>query len=227
MNPNKSISYQPLPNQRKSMPIKEHLSVLATKIKVRMDENQILIDTINNICLNIHKSKQQLKKFTSLQNKANMEIEIQKYNTNLKSINKNLALQRKSLLQKYIKLKNKYSNELEPLNTEFNILSDRRFIMANIMDKKEFEIKKHTKDYSSVSNLYIREEKREFFSNNLDMDEDFIIIDLEKNQTVLLNKLKDFNKVYNKCKDIMNNINNLKNIIRLLKKARNSRNKSY
>ena len=121
MNPNKSISYQPIPNQRKPYQIKEHLSVLATKIKVGIDENQILIDTINNLCINIHKSKQQLKKFTTFQNKSNIENELIKYNTNLKNTNKNLALQRKISLQKYIKLKNKYNNELEPLYTEYII----------------------------------------------------------------------------------------------------------
>ena len=219
MNPNKSISYQPLQNQKKPYQIKEHLSVLATKIKVGMDENQILIETINNLCINIHKSKQQLKKFTSLQNKSNIENELTKNNTNLKSTNKNLALQRKIILHKYIKLKNKYNNELEPLNTEFNILSDRRFIMENIMDKKEFEIKKYSTEYNDIMNICIREEKREYISNNLDMDEDIIILDLEKNQSYLLNKLKDCNKIFNKCKDLKQNIINLKNII---KKIRNN-----
>ena len=97
--------------------IKDHLSELAIKIKVGMDENQILIDSINNICVNIKRSKQMLKKFTSLQNKENIEIELIKNNTNLKSVNKNLAIKRKLLFQKYIRLKNKYNNELEPLNT--------------------------------------------------------------------------------------------------------------
>ena len=220
MSQNKSISYQPLPHQRKPYQIKEHLSILATKIKLRMDENQILIDTINNLGINIHKSKQQLKKFTSFQNKTSVENELIKNNTNLKNINKNLALQRKMLLQKYIKLKNKYSNELEPLNTEFNILSDRKFIMENILDKKEFEIKKYTAEYNDSLNLYIREERREYMSNNLDMDEDIIIIDLEKNQSYLLNKLKDFNKVINKSKDLMIIINELKNIINKIKKGK-------
>jgi len=219
MNPNKTISYQPLPNQRKTYQIKEHLSVLATKIKVGMDENQILIEAINNLCINIHKSKQQLKKLTSLQSKSSIENELTKNNTNLKSINNNLALQKKIILHKYIKLKNKYSNELEPLNTEYNILSDRRFIMENIMDKKEFEIKKYSIECNDIMNICIREEKREYISNNLDMDEDIIIIDLENNQSYLLNKLKDCNKIFNRCKDLKQNIINLKNII---KKIRNN-----
>jgi hypothetical protein len=218
MSQNKSISYQPLPNNRKPYQIKEHLSILAIKIKSRMDENQILIDTINNIGINIHKSKQQLKKFTAFQNKTSIENELIKNNTNLKNINKNLALQRKILFQKYIKLKNKYSNELEPLNIEYNKLSDRRFIMENILDKKDFEIKKYSNEFTDSLNLYIREEKREYISNNLDMDEDIIIIDLEKNQTILLNKLKEFNKIFNRSKDLMKIINLLKNIITKIKK---------
>ena len=217
MNANKSISYQPLSNNEKPYQIKEHLSVLATKIKVRMDENQILIDTINNLCINIHKSKQQLKKFSLFQNKSNIENELCKNISNLKTSNKNLALQRRILLQKYIKLKNKYSKELEPLNTELNILSDRKFIMENIMDKKDYEIIKYTNECNDTLNLYLREEKREYISNNLDMDEDIIIVDLEKSQALLLNKLKEFNKTINKCNDCKQNINLLKNIIKKVK----------
>ena len=213
MNPNKSISYEPFSLQKKQYPIKQHLSQLAIKIKVDMDENQILIDNINNICINIRKSKQQLKKFSSMQNKTNIENELIKNITNLKTSNKNLAMQRKILLQKYIKLKTKYNNELEPLNTELNILSDRKFIMENIISKKDYDIVKYTLAYNDSLNLYLREEKREFYSNNLDMDEDIIIIDLEKKQTLLLNKLKDYNKTINKIIELKKNINLMKNII--------------
>ena len=218
MNSNRSISYQPISSHRKQHQIKEHLSQLAIKIKIDMDENQILIDNINNLCINIHKSKQQLKKYTTMQNKENIENELSKNITNLKTTNKNLVLQRKILLQKYIKLKNKYNNELEPLNTEFNILSDRKFIMENIMNKKDYEIEKYSTLLNEKLNLYIREEKREFVSNNIDMDEDLIIVDLEKNQSLLLNRLKDFNKIFNKCNDLKKNINNLKSIIKKIKK---------
>ena len=217
MNTNRSISYQPISNIKKPHKIKEHLSQLAIKIKVGMDENQILIDTINNLCINIHKSKQQLKKFTSMQNKSNIESELSKNIANLKTSNKNLTIQKKILFQKYIKLKNKYNNELEPLNTELNILSDRKFIMENILNKKEYEINKYTSEFEDTMNLYIREDRREYISNNLDMDEDLIILDLEKSQTILLNRLKDFNKIFNKCSDIKKNINILKNIIQKVK----------
>lgn len=218
MNSNRSISYQPISNNKKSHKIKEHLSQLAIKIKVGMDENQILIDTINNLCINIHKSKQQLKKFTSMKNKSNIESELSKNISNLKTTNKNLLIQKKILFQKYIKLKNKYNNELEPLNTELNILSDRKFIMENIIIKKEYEITKYTNEFEDTMNLYIREDRREFISNNLDMDEDIIIMDLDKSQSILLNRLKDFNKTFNKCADIKQNINILKNIIQKVKK---------
>ena len=212
MNSNRSVNYQSL-NITKPYKIKEHLSVLASKIKVGMDENQILIDNINNVCINIHKSKQQLKKFTSLQNKSNIENELNKNISNLKASNKNLALQRRLLLQKYIKLNNKYNNELDPLNTELIILSDRKFIMENIINKKEFEISKYSKEYNEAINIFIREEKREISSNNIDMDEDLIIFDLDKKQAILLSRLKEFNKIINKCKDIKNNIQILKSII--------------
>ena len=194
---NRSVSYQPLKNQKKTYHIKDHLSELAIKIKVGMDENQILIDSINNICVNIKRSKQMLKKFTSLQNKENIEIELIKNNTNLKSVNKNLAIKRKLLFQKYIRLKNKYCNELEPLNTELNILSDRKFIIENIAKRRDYEIEKITKECNEPSDEFLREEKREIISNNLDMDEDIIIFELERNQTLLLNKLKKYNLIKN------------------------------
>jgi len=184
---------------------------LAIKIKVGMDENQILMDSINNICVNIKRSKQMLKKFTSLQNKENIEMELIKSNTNLKSVNKNLAIKRKLLFQKYIRLKNKYCNELEPLNTELNILSDRKFIIENIAKRRDYEIEKITKECNDSSDEFLREEKREIISNNLDMDEDIIIIELERNQTLLLNKLKEYNKIINKCKELNHNIINYKN----------------
>ena len=217
MNTNRSVSYQPL-NHSKPYKIKEHLSLLAYKIKIGMDENQILIDNINNLCINIHKSKQQLKKFTSLNNKANIENEFIKYITNLKTSNKNLGQQRRLLLQKYIKLNNKYNKELDPLNTELNILSDRKFIMENILNKKDFEIIKFTNEFNEIINVYIREEKREFLSNNLDMDEDLIIMDLDKKQALLLNKLKDYNRIFNKIRENKKNIGILKNIIEKVKK---------
>ena len=37
------------------------------------------------------------------------------------------------LFHKYIKLKNKFFSELEQINTELKSLSDRKFIMENIM----------------------------------------------------------------------------------------------
>ena len=217
MNANKSISYHPLSHNEKPYQIKEHISLLATKIKVRMDENQILKDTIDNLSINIHRSKQQLKKFSLFQNKSNIENEINKNISNLKTLNKNLNVQRRLLLQKYIKLKNKYSKELEPLKTELNLLSDRKFIMENVMNKKDYEIQKYTSQNNENLNLYLREEMREFTTNNLDMDEDVIIADLEKSQAILLNKLKDFNKTYNKCNEYKKNIKILKNIIKKVK----------
>ena len=216
---NRSVSYQPLKNHKKTYHIKDHLSELAIKIKVGMDENQILMDSINNICVNIKRSKQMLKKFTSLQNKENIETELFKNNTNLKSVNKNLAIKRKLLFQKYIRLKNKYSNELEPLNTELNILSDRKFIIENIAQRRDYEIEKITKECNDSSDAFSREEKREIISNNLDMDEDLIIFELEKNQTLLLNKLKEYNKIINKCKELNYNINNYKNATKKVKEG--------
>lgn len=211
---NRSVSYQPLKNQKKTYQIKDHLSELAIKIKVGMDENQILMDSINNLCVNIKRSKQMLKKFTSLQNKENIETELIKNNTNLKSVNKTLAIKRKLLFQKYIRLKNKYNNELEPLNTELNILSDRKFIIENIAKRRDFEIEKITKECNDVPDAFIREERRELISNNLDMDEDIIIFELERSQTILLNKLKEYNKLINKCKELNYNINNYKSAIK-------------
>ena len=103
MKGNRSVSFQRQKNHRKPIQIKEHLSQLASKIKVGMDENQVLMETINNLCVNIHRSKQQLKKFTSFHGKGNIEAELNKNNNNLKTTNKNLAIQRKLLFQNYIK----------------------------------------------------------------------------------------------------------------------------
>ena len=217
MNPNKSISYQPLPNQRKSMPIKEHLSVLATKIKVRMDENQILMDTINNVCINIKKSRQQLKKFSSNQTKDFATLELNKNISNLKISNKNLLIQKKSLFHTYIKLKNKYFIELEPVSTELKLLNDRKFIMENIIKKRDFEIERNELNLEVLYTPFAREEQREIFGNNLEMDEDDIINDLEKNQSILLNKLKDFNKYNNRVKELNKEKEILSKILNKLK----------
>ena len=220
MKGNRSVSFQRQKNHRKPIQIKEHLSQLASKIKVGMDENQVLMETINNLCVNIHRSKQQLKKFTSFHGKGNIEAELNKNNNNLKTTNKNLAIQRKLLFQKYIKLKNKYNNELEPLNTELNILTDRKFIMENIAKKKDYEINKITNEYKDTINLYLREEKKEIITNNLDLDEDIIIANLERSQGILLNKLKEFNKVVNKCNELKKSVNTLKNIIKKIEEKK-------
>ena len=67
----------------------------------------------------------------------------------------------------------------------------------------------------------IREEKREIFSNNIDLDEDNIILNLEKSQTVLLNKLKDFNKYHNKVIELKKEKDTLSILLKKLKGKRN------
>jgi len=221
---NLNITYQPKQSAKKTHKIKEHLSQLASTIKIRMDENQILMDTINNICINIKKSKQQLKKFSSNQNKENAKSELNKNITNLTKSNKNLIIQKKLLFHKYIKLKNKYFTELEPVNTELKLLNDRKFILENIIKKRDFEIGRYEVSLEVFYAPLVREDKREIFSNNIDIDEDSIIINLEKSQTTLLNKLKDFNKYHNKAIELKKEKEILVKILKKLKGKRNINN---
>ena len=221
---NLNITYQPKQSTKKTHKIKEHLSQLASTIKIRMDENQILMDTINNICINIKKSKQQLKKFSSNQNKENAKSELNKNITNLTKSNKNLIIQKKLLFHKYIKLKNKYFSELEPINTEIKLLNDRKFILENIIKKRDFEIGRYEVSLEVFYAPLVREDKREIFSNNIDIDEDSIIINLEKSQTTLLNKLKDFNKYHNKAIELKKEKEILVKILKKLKGKRNINN---
>ena len=216
-----NITYQPKQSSKKTYKIKEHLSQLASTIKIRMDENQILMDTINNICINIKKSKQQLKKFSSNQNKENAKSELNKNISNLTKTNKNLLIQKKMLFHKYIKLKNKYFTELEPVNTELKLLNDRQFILENIIKRRDFEIEQYETNLEIFYAPLVREEKREIFSNNIDMDEDSIIYNLEKSQTTLLNKLKDFNKYHNKATELKKEKETLVKLIKKLKGKRN------
>ena len=216
-----NITYQPKQSSKKTYKIKEHLSQLASTIKIRMDENQILMDTINNICINIKKSKQQLKKFSSNQNKENAKSELNKNISNLTKTNKNLIIQKKMLFHKYIKLKNKYFTELEPVNTELKLLNDRKFILENIIKRRDFEIEQYETNLEIFYAPLVREEKREIFSNNIDIDEDSIIYNLEKSQTTLLNKLKDFNKYHNKATELKKEKETL---IKLTKKLKGKRN---
>ena len=216
MNPN-NITYQPRQSSKKTHKIKEHLSQLASTIKIRMDENQILMDTINNVCINIKKSRQQLKKFSSNQTKDFATLELNKNISNLKISNKNLLIQKKSLFHKYIKLKNKYFIELEPVSTELKLLNDRKFIMENIIKKRDFEIERNELNLEVLYTPLAREEQREIFGNNLEMDEDNIIDDLEKNQSILLNKLKDFNKYNNRVKELNKEKEILSKILNKLK----------
>ena len=221
---NLNITYQPKQSTKKTHKIKEHLSQLASTIKIRMDENQILMDTINNICINIKKSKQQLKKFSSNQNKENAKSELNKNITNLTKSNKNLIIQKKLLFHKYIKLKNKYFTELEPVNTELKLLNDRKFILENIIKKRDFEIGRYEVSLEVFYAPLVREDKREIFTNNIDIDEDSIIINLEKSQTTLLNKLKDFNKYHNKAIELKKEKEILVKILKKLKGKRNINN---
>ena len=212
-----NITLQPK-STKKPHRIKEHLSQLASKIKIRMDENQILMDTINTVCINIKKSRQQLKKFTSNnQTKDNINLELNKNITHIKSTNKNLITQKKMLFHKYIKLKNKFFTELEPINTELKLLSDRKFIMENIMKKRDFEIEKFEQELDNFFDPLTREEQRDIFSNNIDIDEDSIIYMLEKSQSTLLNKLKDFNKNNIRVNELIKEKQSLQNIIKKLK----------
>ena len=211
-----NITLQPKPS-KKTHRIKEHLSQLASGIKVRMDENQILMDTINTVCINIKKSRQQLKKFVSNQTKDAIKLEMNKNNTHIKSSNKNLITQKKMLFHKYIKLKNKFFTELEPINTELKLLSDRKFIMENIMIKRDFEIEKLELESDNIFDPLTRESQRDIFTNNIDIDEDNIIFMLEKNQSTLLNKLKEFNKYNIKVNELIKEKKILQNIIKKLK----------
>ena len=211
-----NITLQPKPS-KKTHRIKEHLSQLASGIKVRMDENQILMDTINTVCINIKKSRQQLKKFVSNQTKDAIKLEMNKNNTHIKSSNKNLITQKKMLFHKYIKLKNKFFTELEPINTELKLLSDRKFIMENIMIKRDFEIEKLELESDNIFDPLTREDQRDIFTNNIDIDEDNFIFMLEKNQSTLLNKLKEFNKYNIKVNELIKEKKMLQNIIKKLK----------
>ena len=211
-----NITLQPKPS-KKTHRIKEHLSQLASGIKVRMDENQILMDTINTVCINIKKSRQQLKKFVSNQTKDAIKLEMNKNNTHIKSSNKNLITQKKMLFHKYIKLKNKFFTELEPINTELKLLSDRKFIMENIMIKRDFEIEKLELESDNIFDPLTRENQRDIFTNNIDIDEDNFIFMLEKNQSTLLNKLKEFNKYNIKVNELIKEKKMLQNIIKKLK----------
>ena len=211
-----NITLQPK-SSKKAHRIKEHLSQLASGIKVRMDENQILMDTINTVCINIKKSRQQLKKFVSNQTKDAIKLEMNKNNTHIKSSNKNLITQKKMLFHKYIKLKNKFFTELEPINTELKLLSDRKFIMENIMIKRDFEIEKLELESDNIFDPLTREDQRDIFTNNIDIDEDNFIFMLEKNQSTLLNKLKEFNKYNIKVNELIKEKKMLQNIIKKLK----------
>ena len=222
MNPN-NITYQPR-SSKKTHKIKEHLSQLASSIKIHMDENQILMETINNICINIKKSRQQLKKFSSNQSKENAKSELNKNISNLKISNKNLLIQKKSIFHKYIKLKNKYFTELEPVNTELKLLNDRKFIMENILKKRDFEIEKCKDTLDIFYAPLAREETREIISNNIDLDEDIIIYNLDKCQSILLNKLKEFNKCFNKEQELIKEKESLKKLIQKLKEKNNNKN---
>ena len=166
-----NITYQPHQSSKKKHKIKEHLSQLASKIKIRMDENQILMETINTVCINIKKNRQQLKKFSSNQSKENIKTELNKNILNLKNNNKTLLIQKKMLFHKYIKLKNKYYTELEPIYTELKLLNDRKFIMENIIKKKDFEIENNQKNLDLFIQPLVREDTREIYSNNIDNDE--------------------------------------------------------
>lgn len=216
-----NITFQPKQLHKKPHKIKEHLSQLASTIKIRMDENQILMDVINIICIDIKKSKQQLKKFLLNQNKENAKLELNKNITHLTKANKNLLIQKKMLFHKYIKLKNKYFTELEPINTEIKLLNDRKFILENIINRKEYEIGRYENNLKFFDSPLAREEKREIFSNNIDLDEDRFINNLDKNQEALLTKLKDFNKYHNRTIELMKEKENLNDIIKKLKEKKN------
>ena len=216
-----NITFQPKQYHKKPHKIKEHLSQLASTIKIRMDENQILMDVINVICIDIKKSKQQLKKFSMNQNKENAKLELNKNITHLTKANKNLLIQKKLLFHKYIKLKNKYFSELEPINTEIKLLNDRKFILENIIKRREFEIVRNENFLEFFDIPIAREEIREIYNNNIDMDEDNFINNLEKYQETLLNKLRDFNKCHNKTEELKKEKQNLKNIIKKIKEKKN------
>ena len=128
------------------------------------------------------------------------------------------------LFHKYIKLKNKYFTELEPVNTELKLLNDRKFILENIIKKRDFEIGRYEVSLEVFYAPLVREDKREIFSNNIDIDEDSIIYNLEKSQTTLLNKLKDFNKYHNKATELKKEKEILVKILKKLKGKRNINN---
>ena len=68
------------------------------------------------------------------------------------------------LFHKYIKLINKFFSEFEPINTKLKLLSDRKFIMENIMIKKDFEIERIEEELYNFFDHLTREEQRDIFS---------------------------------------------------------------
>ena len=129
------------------------------------------METINTVYINIKKNRQQLKKFSSNQSKENIKTELNKNVLNLKNNNKTLLIWKKMLFHKYIKLKNKYYTELEPIYTELKLLNDRKFMMENILIKKDFEFENNQKNLDLFIQPLVREDTREIYSNNIDNDE--------------------------------------------------------
>ena len=59
--------------------------------------------------------------------------------------------------------------------TELKSLNDRKFIMENILIKKDFEFENNQKNLDLFIQTLVREDTREIYINNIDNDEDNII----------------------------------------------------
>ena len=206
---------------------KEQIISLAEDAKLRIDQNRILSEKIDNYNTHIQMIKSFMNKFNQNNKltesilKDNNKIELIKsefinYYKELKKFIGDLKEATNKVKQKYKTNSDIYFDDFSENNLSYRQMLLDSFILSYSIEKNINIIKKlkESVHFSKDYNIF-REPKRETLINTKNGEEYIDDINQEY-QRYILYEIKQFNKYYNRCQKKLKKLNNYKNKIQIL-----------
>ena len=206
---------------------KNNLSFYAKEIKGKILKNKQLVNQILPLNIQIGLQKKKLSKLTKINSVSQLKSEIITHLTSnnfyLIDTNKNLMEEKNKLNIKKEKLIEKLNASIESLNNQLTALKDYNFIYINKIKYKDTMIQKYRKK-NVDSEMYLLNggsyESKDIEEREIDFnDENFRRINQEyfsyfnANEKKFVKKLRNFNKMKQKCNNLTLKIKQLKDYL--------------
>ena len=208
---------------------KEQIISLATDAKIKIYQNKILSEQINNYNKHLQMIKSFMNKYSqnnklteNIQNENDkIKNEFKNYYQQLKNSVEDLKEGVKKIKQKYETNNDIYFDDISGDNLNYKQIQIDYFILSYSLEQKLNIIKKLKESihFSKDYNIF-REPKRETLINSK-YSEDYIDDINQELQRYALYEFRQFNKYNNKCKKKLKKLNNYKNKINIFKQIIN------